>query len=117
MASQSGPTWRSIPAVVAPLLVALFIVAFDNRALWLALLASFSQTPPLLTMTAAFVLLTAVFTALLQAINFPWIFKPIAALMLFVAAVTRLVLSHCARHVRRTDQCLRPGSRSGAGLP
>jgi lipid A ethanolaminephosphotransferase len=81
-------TWRTIPAVVAPLLVALFIVAFDNFALWRTLLASYSQSTPLFTLAAAVVMLTALFAALLQAINFPWIFKPIAVALLLLAAVT-----------------------------
>ena len=87
MASQSGPAWRTVPAVVAPLLVALFMVAFDNLVLWRALLASYAETAPLLTVAAAFVLITALFAALLQAVNFPWIFKPVAVTLLLLAAV------------------------------
>jgi len=93
MASPSVPAWRNIPAAVAPLLVALFIVAFDNFALWRALLASYSQSNPLFTLAAAFVMLTALYAALLQVINFPWIFKPLAVALLLVAAVTGYFMS------------------------
>lgn len=78
---------QGFPAVVAPLLIAAFIVCFDNQAFWRTLGATYGGAAPWPVLLAVGAALTLLLTALLQLFNFRWTFKPVAMLLLFGAAL------------------------------
>lgn len=76
-----------LPAFLAPLLIAVFIVIFHNLGFWRALNAAYPAGAPWTVVAALGLTLTWLLAALLQLVNFRWLFKPVAMLLLFGAAL------------------------------
>jgi lipid A ethanolaminephosphotransferase len=77
-----------VAAIFAPLLVAGFIVVFDNGALWHALSATYPSTVPWVALCTAALALSALLAAALQLVNLRGLFKPVAVLLLLISATT-----------------------------
>lgn len=76
-----------LPAVLAPLLIAGFIVVAHNQSFWRALHAAYPAGAPWAVIAALGLGLMWLLAALLQLVNFRWLFKPVAMLLLFGAAL------------------------------
>lgn len=94
-ARPNPPRWRpALPAPFAPLLVAVYLVAFCNTSLWAHLTAPAEGATNAGLIGLVALVLAAQVTLALQLVNTRYTFRPAAILLLLIAALASYAIGH-----------------------